>query len=261
MQARHPWGKCVPGASKKVRVVSESLDGKGKVTGTTTTDTYSFLEELTDQDFTLRIEVTVEVGGKRFNSQPQSVKQGYFGEAPGQSVTFKKIRDEEITLLGRPVTVENREVTVQTEKQRRTTVIHFSDTISPHVLKCVSMVTNGDVKTPLSTTQVEVLATGMPYRVLGDIREASFVRTVHTQPKGGSTITMEVHCADVPGGVVAHTSKELDESGQLLKRSTLELLEFDLGDRDNVEIMGRRARAQHRSRSRETVPQDRSRRR
>lgn len=261
MQMKHPWGKCVPGASKRVRVVTETVDAKGRVTNSSTTDTYSFLEEITDRDYTLRVEVTVEVGGKRFTSQPQSVKQGYFGESPGQAVTFKKVRDEEISLLGRPVTVENREVTIHTDQQRRTAVVHFSDSISPHVLKSVTTVTNGDGKTPIATTQVEVLATGMPYRVLGELREASYVRTVHTQPKRTTTITVEVHCADVPGGVVAHTSKELDETGAVVKRSTLELLEFDVGDRDNVEVSGRRSRAQNPRRTREPVPADRNRRR
>jgi hypothetical protein len=38
--------------------------------------------------------------------------------------------------------------------------------------------------------------------------------------------TVEVFCIDVPGGVVAHTSRETDERGRLVRRSTLELLDF-----------------------------------
>jgi hypothetical protein len=260
LQTTHPWGRWQPGSWKRVRVVTESLDQKGRVVGTTTTDTLSFLEEITETDFALRVEVTVDVGGKRFTSQPQSVRQGYLGESPGQSVTRRKLRDEEITISGRVFSVQNRELTIQSEKQRRVTLSQYSDKTPPHVLRSVTTMTNGDGKTPTGSTQVEVVAIDMPYRVLDATRNVSFVRTIHSQAKGSTTITLEAHCPEVPGGVVAHTSKEIDESGQTVKRSTLELLEFGLGDVANVEVMGRRSRAQYRSRGREATPNDRRRR-
>lgn len=259
-QATHPWGRCRPGSWKRVRVVTESFDPKGRVTSVTTTDTLSFLEEIAEEDFSLRVEVTVDVGGKRFTSQPQSIRQGYFGELPGQAVSRRKVRDEEIAVQGRMLPVQNREITIQAENQKRVSVVQFSPRVAPHVIRCLTTITNGDGKTPVGSTQVDVVALDMPYKVLGEVRNVTFVRTVHTQAKGTSTVTLEIHCPDVPGGVVAHTSKELDEAGVTVKRSTLELLEYAHGDADDIEVIGRRSRAQHRSRGRETVPTDRRRR-
>ena len=39
---------------------------------------------------------------------------------------------------------------------------------------------------------------------------------------------METHCKDVPGGVVAHSSKELDVAGRVVNRETLELVEYQV---------------------------------
>lgn len=260
VQATHPWGRCRPGSWKRVKVVTESLDAKGRVTNTSTTDTLSFLEEITERDYALRVEVTVEVGEEIH--LPTAVDSArILWEAPGQVVSRRKIRDEEISLQGRTMPVENREITIQTEKQRRVSTVHYSEKTQPHVLRSLTTITNGDGKTAMGSTQVDVVALDMPYRVLSETRNASFVRTVQMQPTGATTVTLEVHCSDVPGGVVAHMSKEIDEAGQTLKRSTLELLEYDHGHAEDSEITGRRVRFQHRSRGREATPNDRSRRR
>ena len=44
----------------------------------------------------------------------------------------------------------------------------------------------------------------------------------------GSTVTLTINVPDVPGEVVAHTSKKLDAKGQVTRRSTLELVGYRL---------------------------------
>ncbi len=70
---------------------------------------------------------------------------------------------------------------------------------------------------------MEVIALNMPAEVLNKIQCAAHVKTVQKRP--GSTIfTLAVVSNEVPGGIIGHTSKELDAQGHLVRRSTLKLL-------------------------------------
>ena len=64
----HPWGEFQPGAWKLVRVLTETLDENGLVTGTTTTETRTTLMQADERGITLEIATTVEVAGKRFEA-------------------------------------------------------------------------------------------------------------------------------------------------------------------------------------------------
>src|SRR4051812_45773010 len=75
----HVWGHFGSGTWKQVRIVTESLGDRGDVIDTTTTDTKTTLVRADLRHVTLRIEATVDVAGKRFQSQPQIVEYGYFG--------------------------------------------------------------------------------------------------------------------------------------------------------------------------------------
>ena len=70
-----------------------------------------------------------------------------------------------------------------------------------------------------------VVAVDMPSKVLSDIHSTWQVKSVRTHPKGKS-ITLLVYADQVPGGVVSHSSKELDASGQVVRRSTLEVVDY-----------------------------------
>ena len=79
-KAHHPWGQFKPGAWKVVRVVAESLDEKGVVTSTSSTETKTTLLKVEKDGITLGIEVEVEVAGKIFRPEPRTVKQSFYGE-------------------------------------------------------------------------------------------------------------------------------------------------------------------------------------
>ena len=67
----------------------------------------------------------------------------------------------------------------------------------------------------------------LPQRVRGELKQASYVKTTQKLPLT-SKVTLEVHCDEVPGGVVAHWASETDSAGRVLRRSTLELLDYGL---------------------------------
>ena len=63
-----------------MRVVTESLNAQGNVESVNTTDIKTTLTQLESSSYTLKVEVTVEVAGRRFAAEPKLVKQGFHGE-------------------------------------------------------------------------------------------------------------------------------------------------------------------------------------
>ena len=95
-----------------------------------------------------------------------------------------------------------------------------------------------------------VPGSGRVFNQLSNIKTAAFIRTVQQHAKG-TTVTLEVYCPDVPGGVVANTSKESNEAGRIVRRSTLELLDYGIGD--DKDETGRRVFLFHRKSPRRAV--------
>jgi hypothetical protein len=230
---QHPWGRFPIGSWKLVRVVSETLDREGRVANITTTDTRTTLVASDKSSYTLRVDVTVEVAGRRFASAPQVMKHGYYGETPGQSVTVKDLGDSQLALDGRLVTCELRQAVVENEGVKRVSTIHYSSSIPPYQLRRETTAEGADDKR--ATTLVEIVALDLPQRVVDEIKQATYVKTSHKHAQG-SKVTLEVQCDDVPGGVVSHWSTESDAEGQTVRRSTLELVDYEITEAKLGEI-------------------------
>jgi hypothetical protein len=93
-----------------------------------------------------------------------------------------------------------------------------------------------------TTAETEVIGLDMPYSVLHDMKLAAYERTIQKNQRG-TNITFDVVCVDVPGGIVARTSKEIDPQGRLLRRSTLQLVDYHVvvdDDDDGSKFLTRR---------------------
>jgi hypothetical protein len=96
-------------------------------------------------------------------------------------------------------------------------------------LRSETKVVDGEGKPVGPTTVSTVVAVDMPFKVLAETKMAWHLKTI--KHAGNRTeITLEVYCPDIPGGLVAHTSKTLDETGKVIERSTLELIDYGIGD-------------------------------
>ena len=76
----HPWGQFDPGTWKTVRVTTETFNEQGQVVSTSTADATTTLVDIDNDGVTLEIQTCMEVAGKRFEAEPQTVKQGFHGE-------------------------------------------------------------------------------------------------------------------------------------------------------------------------------------
>ncbi len=223
---RHPWAHFEPGTWKTCRVVIETINEQGEVDFVNLTTTTASLERIGQSDYTLQVEATVEALGRKVAGQPQTITYGLFGQVEGETTHVEEAEEETVIIEGTPFACRTWIVKSTSKEKARTTKLLYNDQRCPYTLRRETTTTATDGKTPSSTTIEQVTAVDMPYKIAGNILTTSHIRTVRTTPKG-TTITFAVHCDKVPGGVVYHSSKELDADGRLIRRSNLELTDYD----------------------------------
>jgi hypothetical protein len=221
----HPWGRFQPGAWKRVRVVTETLDEKGLVVSTSTTDTKTTLMAVGENGVTLEKCVAVELAGKRFVAEPETVKEGFHGEPLNENLKALAPAAAEVTVEGRKVPCHVQQLELDGTAGKTVTRVYYSGTVDPYVLRREATTSDAQSGDVLSQTLAEVTALDMPWKVSAEIKKAALVKTVCRHSRGTIT-TWAVTASDVPGGVVCNTSKEVDRSGRLIRRSTLELVDY-----------------------------------
>jgi hypothetical protein len=222
----HPWGVFEPGAWKLVRVVTENFNEQGACAGASTSDSKTTLLDNDDGCVTLETRVRVEISGRRFDGEPQTIKQNYYGEPLSPDIKVKDPASAEVTIEERKFPCQVREIESANAGAKTTTTLYYSPAIPPYVLKRDSVTTAPDGKTTASETAVTVQALDMPFKISSTLHSATYVKTVQRTPKG-TICTIAVICPEIPGGIVSTTSKELDPSGRLVRRSTLELIDYN----------------------------------
>jgi hypothetical protein len=242
----HPWGRFQPGAWKLVRVLTETLDTRGFIVSTSVTETKTCLVNIENDGVVLEVEVGIEVAGKQFDGQPQCIKQGFHGEPVGPGTNVKAPVPDQIVIEDRRMPCQIQEVECLGSSSKTVTKVYYTDTCAPYILKRQSATTDSDGGNVLGEMSAEVIALDMPYRVLSEVKSTACVKTVQKHTKGTIT-TVALTCPQVPGGVVYHTSKETDKSGQLVRRSTLELVAYGLQpEEERIGLFGRKRPARGR---------------
>lgn len=242
----HPWGRFEPGAWKLVRVVTETLDEKGQVASTSTTDTKTTLLKIDGGGVTLEVQACVEVAGKSFQAEPQTIKQGFNGELVLPDMTLKEPADDQLVIEDRKIPCKVQRIEVVTPNDKTSVGIYYTTAMAPYVLKRSSVTRDAEGKTELSATDFEVLAVDMPIRLRGETRAGIYVKTVHRNVNG-TTTTLAVVLPDVPGGVFSHSSKEVDKTGRVVRRSVLELVEYGANPEEDRAAHFNRKRAARRA--------------
>ena len=225
--ARHHdrWGRFQPGAWNLVREVTETFEEAG--TTISITETRTSLEEVHEDGVSLLIQKAIGLKGKQIDKDPQAVKQAFHGGLAAQEATVKNLGATVVTVQGCRISCKIEQVEVSTPTGKTTTKIFYSDSVEPYVLRRESVKTGPDGETVLSETTVEVVALGVPCRSIPGLSRATHVKAIHKHAGGTTERVCRVSTA-VPGGIVDQTSKELDENGHLVRRTTLELVDWGL---------------------------------
>jgi hypothetical protein len=242
----HPWVNFNPGSWSQVRQVTETINENGVVTGATSTETKTTLQQISADGVTIKIEAIVEVAGKRLASAPQVVKQGFAEETSGQTLTVKEADGSELSVDGQKISCRSEQAEVIGGGQKRIISLCFSDK-APYIFRKVSTTTDLPSGAIINETVSEVVARDMPQKVLNDIFQAAHVKT-QTKHQQGTTISLSVLVESVPGAVVSQTSKKLDPQGRVVRRSTLELIDYRIAPPSSGAEEGRLRARRHRQR-------------
>jgi hypothetical protein len=232
---QHLWGKFEPGAWSTVRVVTETLDEKGAVTSTSITETTTVLTAVDKDGVSLDVYSTIEVAGKQFDAEPESVKQAFYCEPAGKDAKAKEPTAGSVVVEGRKIACRVQQIESATPTSKTSTTVFYSDSQAPYLLRRECVTTDAEGKNTVSETTAELEALDMPWQVLNQRKGTATVKTTYKHSKG-AVITWAQISPDVPGGVVSHTSKELDKNGRVIRRSTLELVNYGLQCDDDPRV-------------------------
>jgi hypothetical protein len=221
----HNWGRFQPGAWNLVQVVTETFEDTGVTTSTT--ETRTSLEEVHEDGVTLSVTVSVGPIGRRFATEPQSVKQAFYGGLASEEATVTSLGAAVVTIQGCRIPCKIEQVEVSSQSGKTTTKIYYSDSVEPYVLRRESVKMDPDGKTVLSETTVEIVEFGVPCRRVHGPSRTTHVKAVHKHA-GGTTERFSWVSTAVPGGIVWQYSKELDKNDHLVRRVTLTLDDWGL---------------------------------
>lgn len=224
LRYHHPWGRFGVGSTQTTRTVTESFDEFGQPQGVTTNEIRTTLEAVSADGVTLRLDKVLEVGGKRVTTQPEILRQTFSGALVNQTVNHKKLPDSPVKIDGRDVFCHEDELELLGQGQRRVLRISYTDQ-SPLILKRTINVTDAGNPSGNSDTSMEAIELEMPYKVLSEIKTVSLYRSVQVGPTGVTT-TLSVSAPDIPGELVATTSKKLDAQGRVTRRTVSELAAY-----------------------------------
>lgn len=243
LQHAHAWARFGQGSWRTVRIVTQNFDERSEPTDSSITDNKTTVEEVTPERVTLKVEVTVEVAGQRFPSQPQIIKQGYAGETIGQTISVKSLEGETVSIDGEQIECETEQIEILGGVTREVSLISYAPEHVPAILKRKSTMSDAAGTKTMQEATSEVKAAGLARRVLDEreLKPAYLVRQVQRNDRGVTT-TWSWHVPEVPGEIVDQCSKKVDTQGRLVRQTTLELVDYGVVGSDSDDAGGRRTR-------------------
>lgn len=208
-------------------MVTETLDEKGFVQSRSITERETTLIDVDEDGVTLRLEVLEEVAGKRFVGEPKTIKQGFHGELVCQELKVSEADAGQVVIEGLEIPCRIVRLDCTTPTGKTVTNVYYSTSVKPYILRRESVTTDIEGENTLGKTSVEVRALNMPCLVMTEIKNGAYVRAIRRHTKGTVT-TWLVTSTDVPGGVISHSSKEVDKDRRLIRRSMLQLTDYGL---------------------------------
>jgi hypothetical protein len=209
-----------------VRQVVETRDPQGRIVSTSSTETRTTLAGIEDRCLTLKVQASLEVGGKKLDGPTQELKQGPEGDRPNLPVAYTVAGQEDVALQGRSYRCRIEQSESSIDGRKTVTRIWSSPETEPFDLRRQTTIVDEATGKVLDETTIEVVAIANQRRILARSRPAAEIRIVHRHPHGTST-ARAVNCPDVPGGLVTQSTEEFDADGKLLRRTKIELVDFE----------------------------------
>ena len=223
-RTQHAWARFSPGSWKLVRVFTDTFDPTGNLNSTIVTETKTSLVDVTSDSYTLRVESITEVAGKRIAARPAEMKQRFNGAMEGQTGERRPLPGGQLIIDGKTYSCRVQQFEVKGQTGRTLTKTYYSDVIDPYVLRRESTIFDAANK-ETGRSILQVTSLGKAYPVLSDTLNTACVQLISTHGRGKEE-TQAINAVDVPGGIVAHESREWNTANQLVSHSRLELVDY-----------------------------------
>lgn len=222
----HLWGRFRPGSWVVMRQGMETLDPQGAVVGRSVSETRMTLADADDKGLTLKVQSALEIGDRRLENPPQELRQGLLGEPIDTPAVAQELPSENVTIQGRVIQCEVRRTETSSNGRRQIITTWVNSNVAPYVLRKVTTTVDAATGQNLNETTMEVVSISTERRILARNRLVAEVRTVQRHPRGQTT-TQAICCPEIPGGVVSQVSQEFNAGGQLIRRTQMELVDFE----------------------------------
>jgi hypothetical protein len=224
----HAWARFDVHSWKTTKILADLIDDAGNITSTVRRETTTQLLETELDRYVLEVDSIVQIGVQKVNHSNQKLKRTINTKGKGFAATVEK---GTLKIGEKEFKVDIRVVTLHTKQGKRVSRVSFCEQTTPHVLKRTT--TYYDKKSvPLYTTTSAVTEFDLKQDVLGDEKLVCRIVTTHKQ-NGTTTLTDELYCADIPGGIISQKIIEKNIDDQITRRTTLELTNYAIGEQDS----------------------------
>ena len=236
-----PWARFPKGSWRSLRTTTEFIDknvpAANRRAATATTINKTAIERIDSDRVLLRVETSVDLQGKQVRTDLQTVEHRLL--FPTAIEPMRQAAQSKVVIEGHDHFCDVYEVVTQANGRRTVTRQFISQLLCPYLLRREVETSDGDAP-PAQRSTTEVVAVDLPYRLKGEFKTVSQEVTVDRTAQNIVTSVDLVAC-DVPGGIVSRLQKEENAKGELVRRTTIELVSYEIGADDDTQ-----ARRRHR---------------
>jgi hypothetical protein len=156
---------------------------------------------------------------------PQTLREGLGGEGSDAS-TFVDLGEESVVVQGRTYRCNVQQTETVVDGRKRIVKTWFAPHVAPYVLRRLITTRNASNDAVIGESQMDVVSLAVERRILARLRPVAEVRIVDRHDRG-LTKASAYCCPEIPGGIVSQKAEEFDAEGKLLRRTNIELVDFE----------------------------------
>jgi hypothetical protein len=220
----HPWARFPIGAWREIEITTETFDESGKLFGRSVTTQKEILKAVTEDNYVIDVQATVDVSGKRIEGPWNTRVLRLSTDRAGAIFSTTRQADHSMALSIGTVSCQVWEVEYNDENRTLVDRIYYSSEIFPHVL--ARNVIEQSEASPVEAAPLDSITTvarSVPYSLEGKILDCVSQQTVKRREKGNSQ-TMVLLSSEVPGAEIEAQSTDFDSSGRRIRWSVQKLL-------------------------------------
>ena len=243
---QHPWAKFPLGAWRESRVTTETAGQQDQPVSRSVTTQVETLRSVTPEHYSLEVQATVELAGRRIDGQKTSRVLLLSTDGPGQVLGSQRLKDENLALSVGIIACEVWEVSYSEESHKLVDRIHYSTEQFPHIFHRETSLASSGEASPVLLKVTSTVARDVPYQVGDDPLLCTCLKMVQHGEKGTSE-RISMVSPEVPGGTVARWTTEFSPEGERLRWSSQMLVGYGTGPRSEKPLTRRQIRRARRN--------------